>query len=281
MGTKGRIKFTVAGFHPLLYILRNRLIHQGFALVPWTEEPDFVLFGAELEDHKDWNTAFNAMNQLAPLIIKTQLPVFLLSSSDVYSDRTRTNELAKKVPMSEHHASVITSSLEDEAGRGLFALLAEWTFARKTRTMVLRPFNLYGPDFGFGVIHEWLATARRSEPLMIHGSGYQTRTFLYQDDFYACFDKLIKRFCKGARGIYNVGHDQEISLTRLSESIWQLTHGPDVVMVPSHTTTARYRVQWKLPDLTRIKAFAGWKPRTSLRNGLWLMVGEKRDGLDE
>lgn len=272
MSYKDRIKFTVAGFHPLLYILRDRLIHQGYALVPWTEEPDFVMFGAELEDPDDWNTALNTMNQLMPLIVGVELPVFLLSSSDVYSDRTRTNELAKKVPMSEHHASVLTSPLEDGVGRGLFSLLAEWTFTRQTRTMVMRPFNLYGADFEFGVIHEWLGAAKRGEALNIHGSGYQTRSFLYQDDFYAVFDKLMKRFCKGARGIYNVGHDQEHSLKRLAESIWQLTHGPDVVMVSEQVKSDRYHAQWKLPDLTRVKAFAGWKPRTSLRNGLWLMI---------
>ncbi len=275
MSTKGRIKFTVAGFHPLLYILRDRLIHQGFALVPWTDTPDFVLFGAELEKAEDYEKGLSWIKEAAQ-IIHMKLPVFLLSSSEVYSDRDRTTELAKKVPMAEHHVGVVTSPLEPAAGKALFALMAEWIFTRQTRTMVLRPFNLYGPDFKFGVVHEWLGAARRGEALVVHGSGYQTRTYLYQDDFYAAFDKLLKRFVKGARGIYNVGHDQEISLKRLADSIWQLTHGPDVVMLSAKVKPTSYHAQWKLPDLTRVKAFAGWKPRTSLRSGLFLMVDPHR-----
>lgn len=278
MSTKGRTKFTVSGIHPLLYILRDRLIHQGFALVPWDGEelPDFVLFGAELEKPGQLDSALLALTGWSPVIEAHQIPVFLLSSSDVYGDRTRDMEPATKVAMAEHHACMVSSTLEPAVGSIAFSLLSEWMLTRQTRTMVLRTFNVYGPDIQFGVIHEWLMAARRGEALNIYGNGYQTRTYLHQDDFYTCFDKLIKRFLKGARGIYNVGHDQEISLKRLADSIWQLTRGTEVVMLSEQTCQDRYSAQWKLPDLTRIKAFAGWKPRTSLRTGLFLMVDPHR-----
>ena len=48
MSLKGRTKFTIAGNHPLLGLVRNHFISRGLALVPWDEDPDFCLIGAEI-----------------------------------------------------------------------------------------------------------------------------------------------------------------------------------------------------------------------------------------
>lgn len=273
MSTKGRTTFSVIGFHPLLNKVQNLLIHNGYVLLPaGSSKPDFIVFGAELMSANNTEDAIKFLLEIAPAI--SDIPVLLLSSSDVYSDRTRTTELADKVPMAEHHTCTINSVLEPLSGPILFTLLAEHIFTKQTRTMVLRIFNVYGPDIGFGVVSKWIRAAKQRKPFVIHGSGYQTRSFLHQDDFYEVFLKLVKRFNKGARGIYNVGHDQDVSLKRLAESIWTLTWPDDSVTLVEyeHAPAPAYRPQWKLPDITRAKALVKWKPKISLRNGLWRII---------
>jgi nucleoside-diphosphate-sugar epimerase len=228
-------------------MVRDRLIQTGYALVPWTERPDFCLFGGALLEGADVATELVSLSQQAQGIYGADIPVILLSED----------------PGQPLHP------LFTSASRKLYQSMAEHLFGRNTRTLTLRVFDVYGPDIKWGVVNKFLNLARRSEPLPVYDSGYQTRTFLYQTDFLECIDYCVHKFVtEQTGGILDVGHPDEHSIKRLADSIWQLTHGKDVVTVTE-------KVRRDNPTEPRLppKPFNGWKPKTSLRQGLWLMIG--------
>ena len=270
MGLKGRIKFTVAGQHPLLDLARNHLIHQGLALVPWDETPDFALVGAEIG--KGVHPPVMDLELLASKCM--DVPVVLLSSSSVYSDRNWSEKCTQ--PFEENRAMVwVPSPGHPLASRALYSLMAESIFmgSRNARTLIIRPFNLYGPEINWGVIHTFIGCARRGEALPVHGSGYQTRTFLYQEDFFEALDRLVHKFVKSnLSGVYNIGSAEEISITRLADSIWQITHGAGAETHVEKTHAPHPYSVWKVPCINRIKKVTGWRPKSTLRTGLFRMI---------
>lgn len=273
-----RIKFTIAGTHPLLYDLRRHLIvEKKMQLVGLHESPDFVLLGAD-----------NPATELGPDLIKmvsemTQLnqhtPILVLSSSCVYSDKTDLGEVSENKPMSEDRASVIPSVLDSSAPRALFTLTTENLVLRSFKhVLVLRTFETYGPEIDSGTIRKFLVQAKDLKKIQVEAPGYQTRTFLHMDDFLVAFDRLVPKFLKGARGIYNIGSTEEISLNRLADSVYQLTH-PNGGDTPIELVQPKDRqVWWVQPDITRISALLNWKPQITVRKGLWTIVNEGQHG---
>lgn len=259
MSTKGRVKFTIAGLHPHLLFLRNHLIMQGFALVDYDDDPDFVMVGGLM----DWEVDY--------LLRKT--PVLLLSDDSMYSDRDFEFNVRDKVAMREDDPIFIPSPLEPKVAGTLQYLMAENHFlTRMKKTMVLRVFDVYGPSMTDGLIHEYIQKVRADEALPVYGPGYQTRTFLHERDFLDVFDKLVERFLSGTTGIYNVGSPEETSIKRLADSVWQISHGAEDEVRIEKLRAPRAHRWWVLPDLTRTQAVAKWKPRVTLRTGLWEML---------
>lgn len=262
---KDRIKFTIYGKHPLLLLVRDYLILQGFVLQPNEDYPvDFILVGGHAERFS-----------------KTLLehPVLLLSDSGLYSDRGVDGNVREKGKMSENAPALFIEPQAAYAAPFTRALVAENLFVnREAPTVIVRPFNVYGPHIDFGVIPKFLEMARVGQTLPIYGSGYQLRTFLHEKDFLEAIDSLSKKLVSGRFGIYNVGSDEEVSINRLADSVWQLVN-PALPPLTDHVRADRLRMQWKIPDLQRVQAATKWKPLTSLRRGLWSLIHEEKEEL--
>jgi len=264
VSTKGRIKFTVAGAHPQLYMLRDHLIKRGFALVSPDEDVDFVLQGGLTGAPETWRLDCPS----------SEIPVLLLSSDWVYSDRDLALGVRDKVPMREDDPILLPSSAEPTIASTLQYLQAENYFLRYTKTMVLRIFNIYGPDIKEGLIVDYLDCVCNVTPLPIYAPGYQTRTYLHQTDFLTIFDRMVQRFLEGTTGIFNVGSEEETSIKRLADSVWQLAYGPSTPVQVEKVRAPRSYRWWVLPDLTRTKAVTKWKAKVTLRTGLWEMLND-------
>lgn len=270
-----RTKFAVVGTHPLLDLMREHLILSGYVLVGeggTDTEPDFLLVGGDVADH---DMAAHLVQLCSLYSLLPDVPILLLSTSEVYCDRDDKLQVSEDKPMSEDRASVVPSTLDPSASRGLYALIAENLFlTHRNHVMVLRIFDLYGPEIKTGLIPTFVAAAQKREELLVHAPGYQTRCFLNTEDFWLCIDNVIPKMLRGARGIYNVGASEEISLKRLADSVWQLTtgqaNGTPVKMINPPTR----QVWWCQPDITRINALINWKPKLTLRKGLWRYVNE-------
>jgi nucleoside-diphosphate-sugar epimerase len=266
-----RVQFAVFGKHPLLLAVRDHLILSGFELVSAAAvDPNrqvFVLFGAEAHTDEDAEKI-----RADYWLTKTSWPVILLSSSSVYSDRDYALNLREAVPMDEADGHVITSPLDPGAIRPLTALMSEHLFVQRddAKTIVIRPFNVYGPGLAHGIVAKIVSAIQNKEPIQIHAPGRQLRTFLHLEDFLRALDSLILKLLKGGRGIYNVGSNDQVELVSLAKSACHAFGcEPQIVMVE----TAERHAWWKLPALNRIKADAKWQPRISIRNGLFRLAG--------
>jgi dTDP-D-glucose 4,6-dehydratase len=266
-----RTQFIIAGRHPLLLLVRDHLIRSGFELTSVdsldSTKAAFVVFGAEVYSAAEYVKVYEDLD-----IHKIKCPALVLSSSSVYGDRDHGLSLRDVLPMDEAHGSVITSPLDPGSIRPLSALLIEHTFLhRAAKTIIARPFNIYGPNVKHGVVNKFVESCLEGKPLTVHSPGRQTRTFLYEDDFLRAIDGLVHKLLKGGRGIYNIGSDERVEILSLAKSVghaFQTT--PSIEL----TEAVDRHVWWKLPALERIKADAKFKPTTSLRSGLFRMAND-------
>jgi len=182
------------------------------------------------------------------------------SSSEVYGT-------ALRVPMDEDHPLLPkTPYAASKAASDHLALSYESTFGLDVR--VLRPFNNYGPRQNDGsyaaVIPIVLQRALTGEPIEIHGTGDQTRDFIFVRDTaeaavraYACPE------CKG-RAV-NVASGEE---TSVNEIVRELTRriGSDS---PIRTLPPRPGdVQRHCGGIRLAEELLGFAPATALRDGL-------------
>lgn len=253
-----RVQFVVGGQHPLLLLVRDYLIRQGFELVaPESVDPDlpaFLVWGGEATEQVQHPT----------------MPALLLSSSHVYSDRDHKLRLREIEPMDEADGHVITSPLDKRAGRVMRYLASEYAFLQRPgKTIVARVFNVYGPNVHHGVVHTFLEAARNQQPLRVHSPGRQVRTFLYEDDFLVCIRLLVRKLLRGGRGIYNVGSDEQIEILSLAKSVCHAQGISANIELVEDGVRGRW---WVVPALDRIRAAVRWRAKVSLRSGLFRMV---------
>lgn len=268
MSTKNRVKFTVAGVHPLLYHIRDHLIRRGLALVPWTDNPDFALVGAETDNH----LAANLLNLAEVFRACEGTPVLLLSTGAVYSDRAADGAIiTPSQPMKE------TWGLRVNSARASFALAAESLFLdREDPTLVLRLFNVFGPSISEGVIPTFLAYAKRGEELPLYGSEYQTRAFLFEQDLYDCIDLLVPKFLEGMKGVYNLGGSAHITLKRVADTVWGLV-GKGPLLLVDRVKTNKEQHWWKYPNCGKLMRELSWSPKVTVRKGIWQLCNDSRD----
>lgn len=253
-----RIQFIVKGNHPLLLVVRDHLIKSGYALVP--------------EDDVDYTLPIFCLMGGPLYCGSTTYPVLLLSSSDVYSDR---DHLLNQLPvesMDEAHGHVVTSPLDPNVFSTLDSLRAEAELCQRSegKTMVIRPFNVYGPGITEGVVAKFIDQALHGAKITVHTPGRLIRTFLYVDDFLVGIDLILAKLLKGSRGIYNIGSTEQVEILSLAQSV-RHAYKSDV---PIELVEPEIRhCWWKVPSVERMKLDTNWRAKTSLRSGLFLMAG--------
>ncbi len=136
-------------------------------------------------------------------------------------------------------------------------------------TVCLRIFNAYGPGQQMPVAHppvipHFLRQVLGRGSLVIHGSGAQTRDFVYVDD-------VVEALIAAAtapnvdRRVINVGSGTETSINDLVRQIETITGlEAHVLRVPSEDSG----VSRMCADLTLARELLGWSPRVFLAEGL-------------
>ena len=147
--------------------------------------------------------------------------------------------------------------------------------------VVARLFNTVGPRqtgrYGM-VVPRFVERALADEPLLIYGTGRQTRCFAYVGDVVGCVIDLMN--ATGVFGrIYNIGSTEEISIQALAEKIIEMTG--------SKSTTRRISYEEaygrsfddmmrRVPCLDRVHEAVGFEPRTDLTEILERVIAEQR-----
>lgn len=192
------------------------------------------------------------------------------SSSEIYGDPD-----AGHVPTAETYKGNVSSTgpraCYDESKRLSETLCTVYHALYKSPVKMVRPFNVFGPGMNskdLRVIPSFLMNALKGMPIVVYGTGEQTRTFCYVTDALAGFFKALLSEQQGE--VYNVGNDEnEIPMIRLAGMVQQLTKSrasPQLHDYPvSYPADEPMR---RCPDLTKIRTQLNYAPTISLEDGL-------------
>ncbi len=135
---------------------------------------------------------------------------------------------------------------------------------------ILRLSNLYGPgqlavNPYCGVVAKFFEAAAAGEPLIIYGSGEQTRDFTYISDGIDAIRKAASH-PEAAGNVFNVGTGRETTIHRLAVSIKDITGSDSPFEYQPERTIDT--VTNRCLDTKKIKTELGWNPEHSLEKGL-------------
>lgn len=195
--------------------------------------------------------------------------LILASSSEVYQTPPRT-------PTDENVPLVVPDLMNNRYSYGGGKLFSELyavhvASARMERVVIYRPHNVYGPDMGWEHVIPQFAVRLRDSidakstgriSFSIQGSGKETRSFCYIDDF---IDSLILVQTKGEnRNLYHLGTLEEVSIGDLARRMASLM-GREIELVPGELTAGS--TLRRCPDITKLAAL-GYSQKVSLDQGL-------------
>lgn len=132
---------------------------------------------------------------------------------------------------------------------------------------IARIFNTYGPRMRIGdgrPIPTFITQALKGQPLTVHGTGLQTRSFCFVSDLIEGIILAMEK--KGTRGgVFNLGNPDERSIIEIAKIIKKLVRkDAKIVYVERYPNDPERRC----PDITKAKNILHWEPKVSLRNGL-------------
>lgn len=186
--------------------------------------------------------------------------VMVVSSSCVYAG----GDILEESDAGRSHDTpyAITKSLSEDYARF-------FTRHHGLDTVIIRPFNVYGPHEHPGpyrnVIPNFLRTAMDGGPLPITGTGEETRDFTYVEDIAAGMRlALLEATAPGET--FNLGAGRPVRIVDLANAINDITgNRAGIVHVPRRswdTTTTRHA------SIDRARSVLGYEPTTTLEEGL-------------
>ena len=150
--------------------------------------------------------------------------------------------------------------------------------------VIARFFNTVGPrqtgQYGM-VIPRFVERALKNEPLMIFGTGQQSRCFGYVGDIVDCVIRLMD--CREAAGqVFNIGSTDQITIEGLADKMIAITGSKSTKKFVSYTEAYGRPfddMMRRVPCLERINSAVGFEPKTPLDRVLELVIEEKRRAL--
>jgi UDP-glucose 4-epimerase len=181
---------------------------------------------------------------------------FLASSSEVYGK-------SEAVPFREEDDIVLGSTSVSRWAYACSKAIDEFlglAFYQQygLNVVIGRFFNTIGPrqtgQYGM-VVPRFVQRALNNEPILICGTGKQTRCFCYVGDLIEAIIKLMN--CEHAAGkVYNIGSSEEISIEELADKIIEMTGSKSQKqLVPYELVYGRPidDMMRRVPGLERIK----------------------------
>jgi UDP-glucose 4-epimerase len=206
--------------------------------------------------------------------------IFIASSSEVYGK-------GEAVPFREDDDIVLGSTS-----------LSRWSYACSKavdeflglafyqqyglNVVIGRFFNTIGPRqtgrYGM-VVPRFVQWALRNEPVLVYGTGSQSRCFCYVQDLVEAVIGLMS--CEQAAGkVFNIGSDEEVTIEALADKIIEMTASRSKKKFVSYEVAYGRPIEdmmRRVPGLDRIKEVIGWEPKTGLREMLEVTIeSEKR-----
>jgi len=155
----------------------------------------------------------------------------------------------------------------DEGKRAAETLVFDYDRRDRAEVRVIRIFNTYGPrlspDDG-RVVSNVVSQALAGEDITIFGDGSQTRSFCYVADLVDGMVRLMEYEGKQP-GPVNIGNPIERTICELVDLVLAMTGSTsEVTFQPLPVDDPKRR----RPDIAKAERVLGWRPTTSLEQGL-------------
>ncbi|WP_236900744.1 dTDP-glucose 4,6-dehydratase [Cryobacterium arcticum] len=141
-------------------------------------------------------------------------------------------------------------------------------------TVVVRPFNTYGPRSHFEgdsgeVLPRTIVRLLAGHRPLIFGDGEQTRDFMHVSDTANALALLAK--ASGAAGqTLNLGSGTEVTMNELCAAVALAARRPD--LTPEHVEARPGDVRRLIGDPTRMRTLTGFEPRVGFDDGVAQLV---------
>lgn len=214
----------------------------------------------------------HAMENILEIAKINKAKVVFTSTSDVYGKNS-------KIPFSEESDLVLGST---EVARWAYATTKifdeQLCFAYQEQCslefVIVRLFGVYGPrqhqNWWGGPQGLFIKNVANGLPVEIHGTGFQTRSFVYIDDVTRALENILTS--KKSNGqIINIGSTEEISIICLAKMIAKLMEKPlKIKKIPYKSFTGKkYEdVTRRKPSIKKAKTLLEWTPQVKLKEGL-------------
>lgn len=190
--------------------------------------------------------------------------LMVASSSEAYGSTLETMD-------EENRGRVRTDCVRgvyDESKRLTEALAWQFSMDRPdARVLALRIFNTYGPDMPDDgrVVNTFVRQVKAGQPITIHGTRSQSRSFCYVDDLIEIFWRL-RDFVQEGFDVVNCGCDEEVTVRGVADIVAEVAG----VSVKREYLPARPSdPHWRRPDLRKLTSLIGELPEfTELKKGI-------------
>ena len=210
------------------------------------------------------------------------LQVNLVGSENIFNLAAKAGVRTLFTSTSEIYGRNPNQPLHEDSGRVLGSpSVSRWTYSEakaldeflalnlnKTQNFpvtIARLFNTVGPrqigSYGM-VLPKFVFAALSNQPILIHGDGSQTRTFISVDEVVKALYQLTKSN-QTIGEVYNVGGTEEISIKNLAKKIIEITNSKSEITCNKHADVFGENFQEPLrrvPDITKIRQAIDWSP---------------------
>lgn len=210
---------------------------------------------------------------------KFRRPVLIASTSEVYGK-------SENVPFKEDDDTVLGSTRFSRWSYACSKAIDEFLALAYHEqyglpVVIARFFNTVGPrqtgQYGM-VVPRFVQQALSNEPIMIYGTGRQTRCFGYVGDVVDGAVRLMD--CPAAYGqVFNVGSAEEVTIEQLADRVIALTASKSEKKFLSYEQA--YGKPFddmlrRVPCLDRIKQRVGYEPKTTLDQILQSVIADQK-----
>jgi UDP-glucose 4-epimerase len=224
-------------------------------------------------------TNINGTENVLRAAIPGRKLTFVASTSEVYGKAT-------KFPFSEDDDLTIGATKNLRWSYACAKTLDEFLTLAYVRevglpAVILRFFNTTGPRqtgrYGM-VLPNFVQNALKDEPLLVHGTGEQSRCFGHVKDVVEALVRLMAT--PDAQGqVFNVANDQEVTIRALAEQVIAATGSQSEIRLVPYSDVYPQGFEdmaRRLPDVSKLERAIGFRPRRPLSEIIADVVAEKR-----
>ncbi len=198
---------------------------------------------------------------------KHKVKVLITSTSEIYGK-------SEKVPFGEEDDRLLGSTHISRWGYSCSKAIDEFMGLayfreKKLPVVIVRCFNTVGPrqtgQYGM-VLPKFIKAALLDQPLVVYGTGKQTRCFADVSDIVDAFLKLMAApNCLGE--IFNVGTTESISMEDLAQKVKEMCGSKSRIEYMSYEDAFEEGFEDmmnRMPALEKIKEYIGYEPKLKL-----------------